>query len=277
MRLSIAVCIVAFLWFVASARAEVVGELNWADDVVGYSDSIQNYGGTVLSEATTWWLTGPSDASATDDYAAGWRTTTPDDYIIMHWETPLVDGEDEDLVIRLFSGPKASGTVLASVDGVDYTQVGVVGGGTPSIFREECFDFGGAFAQGVSYVKVCRDATGPQTGVFFDSFAGEVVAERVPGDANLDDRVDAKDAARLAEYWGWNNADWGMGDFNGDDTVGVADAAILAANWGFGVGESESVVPEPSILMMSMAIFVSYCWLHHARGTRRVPGSPGSE
>ena len=70
----------------------------------------------------------------------------------------------------------------------------------------------------------------------------------IPGDANYDHKVDATDAAILAENWlygvdGLNQATWAMGDFNGDHKVDDIDATILAANWHTSVSVS---VPEPS-------------------------------
>ncbi|NLE37612.1 MAG: hypothetical protein GX621_06260 [Pirellulaceae bacterium] len=74
----------------------------------------------------------------------------------------------------------------------------------------------------------------------------------VPGDATHDGKVDADDAARMAEHWGATKPTggltwWGMGDFDGDGKIGPKDAAILAANWGHGLSESNSV-PEPSMV-----------------------------
>ena len=51
-----------------------------------------------------------------------------------------------------------------------------------------------------------------------------VIPTRMPGDANLDDRVDGSDVTILAGNWqvGVNDgqtATWSMGDFNGDGKV----------------------------------------------------------
>jgi len=80
----------------------------------------------------------------------------------------------------------------------------------------------------------------------------------LPGDANLDDVVDAIDASRLAAHWGMTEgALWGHGDFNEDGAVNEQDAAILADNWGTtsegsatGAGHT---VPEPSVLGLMAA------------------------
>ena len=67
-----------------------------------------------------------------------------------------------------------------------------------------------------------------------------------PGDANLDDQVNADDAAILATHWGTSGTDisWLEGDFNNDHLVNAIDASILAANWGCS-GSETTAIPEP--------------------------------
>jgi len=82
-------------------------------------------------------------------------------------------------------------------------------------------------------------------------------AERVPGDADGDGRVDEADAATLAHHWG-QYGDWSDGDFDDDGIVGPADAAILAANWGYGTGEETGpTVPEPSCVLMLLSLLLA--------------------
>lgn len=166
------------------ASAQVAGAdlIDWADDVEEYSSSIQNYGGTMMEESTTWWLTGPPDGD-TGDYVGGWRSNAPNEYIVMHWETAIPDLPGDDLVIHLYGGPLAEANVLASIDGGTFTNIGTLGGGTSQVFRQESFDFNGQFAGDVSYVKVERVTNGPQTGMFFDAFGGVAVPE--PGAMTL--------------------------------------------------------------------------------------------
>jgi len=75
-------------------------------------------------------------------------------------------------------------------------------------------------------------------------------ALKAPGDANRDGRVDAQDAATLAQYWGQTSATWAMGDFDGDQIIGPGDAAIMAANWGYVAGEATASVPEPPTMSL---------------------------
>ncbi|HBO44542.1 MAG TPA: hypothetical protein DD670_11525 [Planctomycetaceae bacterium] len=60
----------------------------------------------------------------------------------------------------------------------------------------------------------------------------QVLVVPIPGDANLDGVVDARDMARLGAHWNISNATWEDGDFNQDGLVNARDAAILAANLG---------------------------------------------
>jgi len=169
---------------VAPTTAAVIDGKNWADAVTGYSSKIQNYGGTLLSTLTEWWLIGPSDADVNgngyawdaddQDTVAGWRANAPGEYITIYWETALPDVTGNDLVIHMYGGPNAAADLFASTNGDSYIQIGTIGGGTPGYFRDEAFDFGGLFGDGVHYVKVVRVANGPNTGIFFDSFAGTV-------------------------------------------------------------------------------------------------------
>ncbi|MFW5840046.1 MAG: PEP-CTERM sorting domain-containing protein, partial [Planctomycetota bacterium] len=81
------------------------------------------------------------------------------------------------------------------------------------------------------------------------------VVEYVPGDANLDLRVDLADASILLSAWQSAGA-WQEGDFNGDGLVDQEDAALLLGNWGYGMADPASapasltaVVPEPGTLV----------------------------
>jgi len=179
--------IAALAAFPAIVQAEIVGGVNWADDVVDHSANIQNYGGTMMSESTEFWAVGAPDADADGngyafdsgdhDYVAGWRTTNADQYLIVYFKTALTDVLGDDLTIRLYGGGKASATVLASSDGEEFTQIGSIGGGTEGRLRDEMFDFNGLLADEVHYVKVSRATIGPGTGMFFDAFGGMAIPE----------------------------------------------------------------------------------------------------
>ena len=178
------VLMIVFTLGAATASAEIIDGSNWADEAFDYSANIQNYGGVLMDETTEWWLTGPSDADLNEngyawdpedqDTVGGWRAAAPDEYITMYWETGIPDLSGDDLVIHLYGGPGAAADVLASANGSVFEPLGTIGGGTSGYFRDEAFDFAGLFAEDVHYVKVLRTTNGPQTGLFFDSFAGNV-------------------------------------------------------------------------------------------------------
>ena len=171
------------------ASAQVAGAdlIDWADDVEEYSLKIQNYGGTLMTAATEFWVTGAPDADVDgngyawddgdSDYVAGWRANAPDEYLVVHFDTALADIAGDDLSIHLYGGPEAGATVSASTDGISYDEIGTLGGGEVGYLRNERFDFNGLFSSGVRYVKVQRIENGSKTGMFFDAFGGTAVPE----------------------------------------------------------------------------------------------------
>lgn len=177
--------VAALMAFPMIAEAAIISGVNYADDVTEYTSNIQNYGGTLMTDSTKWWVLGQPDADADGngyafdsgdpDYVAGWRSAAPGEYITVHFNIGLANVVGDDLSIWLYGGPNANASVLASINGVNFTQIGSIGGGTPGYFREEKFDFGGL--SDVHYVKVLRVASGPKTGMFFDAFGGVPVPE----------------------------------------------------------------------------------------------------
>ncbi|HBO43902.1 MAG TPA: hypothetical protein DD670_08225 [Planctomycetaceae bacterium] len=80
-----------------------------------------------------------------------------------------------------------------------------------------------------------------------------LAAFALPGDADLNGRVDHEDAAILADHWGSSGADWSRGDFNGDEMVNALDASILAAHWSPNASSESYPVPEPGVLALLLA------------------------
>lgn len=85
-----------------------------------------------------------------------------------------------------------------------------------------------------------------------------------PGDANRDNKVDAADAAILAENWLTTGGGWTSGDFNADGKVDDYDAALMAANWHSGVAASASI-PEPGIWALLFSVFSALCIIRTKR------------
>ncbi len=100
------------------------------------------------------------------------------------------------------------------------------------------------------------------TGMLFATGYGRkgiatISADTIPGDANLDGRVDDLDATIMAANWEISGAAWAHGDFNASGTVDDDDAIILADNWQkttlsvLSAGASATAsVPEPGTLAM---------------------------
>jgi hypothetical protein len=67
----------------------------------------------------------------------------------------------------------------------------------------------------------------------------------LPGDANLDGRVDVNDLTIVLSHFG-RYGGWAIGDFNGDATVDMNDLTIVLTNFGRTYMPGMSAVPEPA-------------------------------
>ena len=170
-----------------SSQAVLINGQNWADSVTSYTSQIQNYGGTLMDSTTEFWVLGQSDADQDNnmyawdagdpDYVAGWRGNSVNQEIVVGFNTALDDIAGDDLVIRMYCGSGAQASVFVSEDNSSWTSIGSITGsqgqvpGKPGFLYDAAFDFSGLFSGDAYYVKVHRDTAGPQTGMFFDSFA----------------------------------------------------------------------------------------------------------
>ncbi len=172
-----------------TAQADIIGEMNWADELVEWSSEIQNYGvysaAEKISTTTGWWLTGVPDADQNgNDYAwdtdvdrdtvAGWRSFGME-YFTVGFDQAISDGAGNDLKLVTYGGPKGSASVWASPTNNenDFVKLGSIEGGNAGFFSDVWFDFAGLVDE-VHYVKLVREADGPQTGRFFDAIGGVV-------------------------------------------------------------------------------------------------------
>ncbi len=172
--------VVVFVFSIAAAdiaSGSVVDGFFWAEEVTAWTGDIQNYGHELMTWDTTWWLTGAPDADADgngyawdagdNDFVAGWRAGGGAS-ITVFFETAISDLQGSDLLIHSYAGPGAAATIWASVDDVDYVLVGELGGGTAGYFSDDWIDFAG-LVDSAHYIRLVRDAVGPQTGVFIDA------------------------------------------------------------------------------------------------------------
>ena len=92
----------------------------------------------------------------------------------------------------------------------------------------------------------------------------------LPGDANLDGKVDVNDLTVVLSHFGQTGASWATGDFVGDGKVDVNDLTILLSDFGGSFGASPAgmaSVPEPPALLLAVAGLLA--WAAHARRRRR--------
>jgi hypothetical protein len=103
----------------------------------------------------------------------------------------------------------------------------------------------------------------------------------LPGDANLDHRVDYADFLLLKQNFKTATVQYGQGNFDGDATVGPADFDLLLANLGRGADQPLSpaqladiqsfaaTVPEPGTLALILATAGLLVAIPHPRRRRR--------
>ena len=79
-------------------------------------------------------------------------------------------------------------------------------------------------------------------GIYNSGSEGKINVARLPGDANLDGKVDAADLNVLAQNWQRSDGvDWEGGDFTGDGRVDAADLNVLAQNWLAGIDDDIAI------------------------------------
>jgi hypothetical protein len=89
----------------------------------------------------------------------------------------------------------------------------------------------------------------------------------LPGDANIDGRVDINDLTTVLTSYNQTGQSWSTGDFIGDGTVDINDLTIVLTNYNASVGSSAAgiggAVPEPGVLALVVAGaagLLAYAW-----------------
>ena len=90
---------------------------------------------------------------------------------------------------------------------------------------------------------------------------GELVAARLPGDANEDGRVDAADLNVVGLNWQMGGKSWAEGDFNEDGFVDAADLNVLGVNWQ--ATAAAAAVPEPTCFFGIGWVLLCGCVVRH--------------
>ena len=187
-----------------------------------------------------------------------WNSTM-DNYGDYQTHSGVFDDPASDLSIAnpliIQATPKADGTCTIRFN---WTYDG---GSSAPIVSTLSVEGNGLLTDDLFILAIGAQGIGTNNGwVTFDSANVEYVEViLIPGDANGDGKVDADDAARLADNWLADNATWEMGDFNEDEIVNELDATLLAANWQTGVVASASV-PEPSALILILGALSLLVW-----------------
>ena len=78
----------------------------------------------------------------------------------------------------------------------------------------------------------------------------------LPGDANLDGKVDINDLTIVLANYGQTGATWAQGEFTGSGAVDINDLTIVLANYNQSAGASAggmAAVPEPSTIAIAAA------------------------
>ena len=82
------------------------------------------------------------------------------------------------------------------------------------------------------------------------------VLSTLPGDANLDGKVDINDLTIVLSNYDHSGQTWATGDFTGDGQVDINDLTIVLSNYNHSIaarGGSLSAVPEPATLVLLVA------------------------
>ncbi len=82
-----------------------------------------------------------------------------------------------------------------------------------------------------------------------------ILRTSLPGDANLDDKVDVNDLTVVLSHFGVSGMTWSQGDFNGDGKVDVNDLTVVLSHFGSSVSDSAGLaaVPEPGTFVLLAA------------------------
>ena len=94
---------------------------------------------------------------------------------------------------------------------------------------------------------------GPRTPAASCAF---LLTPTLPGDANLDGKVDINDLTIVLAHYNQTGMTWAQGEFTGSGTVDINDLTIVLANYNETAGSSAggiAAVPEPSALLLLAA------------------------
>ena len=92
---------------------------------------------------------------------------------------------------------------------------------------------------------------------------GFLLTAALPGDANLDGRVDVNDLTIVLSHFGQSGMGWSQGEFTGDGMVDVNDLTIVLSQFGQGLSSPSAgigAVPEPALPRRPWSPGWPGCW-----------------
>ena len=106
-------------------------------------------------------------------------------------------------------------------------------------------------------------------GSYYSQIMHELLSDALPGDANLDGRVDINDLTIVLTNLGRTGATWMQGDFVGSGTVDINDLTIVLANYNASVAAGIAAVPEPAVGVLLAALVPVVAWVVGCRRAAR--------
>ena len=94
------------------------------------------------------------------------------------------------------------------------------------------------------------------TGTINGQTHGFLLQTAIPGDANLDGKVDINDLTIVLSNYNGTGMTWAHGDFVGDGTVDINDLTIVLTNYNRSLGSAAAgmaPVPEPAAIVLAAA------------------------
>ena len=85
------------------------------------------------------------------------------------------------------------------------------------------------------------------------AYNGYILRPALPGDANLDGKVDINDLTVVLANYNQTGMAWAQGEFTGYGTVDINDLTIVLANYNRVAGSSAAIapVPEPAAVLLA--------------------------
>jgi hypothetical protein len=210
---------------------------NWASTQVGY------WYDNVGSES----IVRPQNTTATDftfENQSNW--TLPD---------PTNPSVTAGSLVADTCQPVLNGTVNRSAggEGITGVQVVIAGGAAPLLLAATVTGttwsvaLPAGLADGTYSIQATATDAGGNT-----AFAAAPLTVPLPGDANLDGKVDINDlTVVLAHYNQTNGTSWSTGDFNLDGRVDINDLTIVLADYNKTMGSGPAAaVPEPATVVL---------------------------